>query len=204
MPHDADNLPLILASASPQRGRLLSEAGFPHDVRPCPLAEPTNRPSACGPAAWAMALAYFKARYVAEQLADRWVLGADTIVAIPADRANVDADILGKPRDLDDARRMLKAQARVECAVITGICLTRVGETAERLVLSVATRVRMRDDEGAREAYLASGDWLGKAGAYGIQTVGDALVESITGSFSNVVGLPMEVVAGLLRARETP
>lgn len=145
-----------------------------------------------------MALAYFKARRVADEAPGRWVLGADTIVALPGGAAGV--EMLGKPRDVADARRMLEAQARVECAVVTGVCLIMCGAGAARRLIAVTTRVRMRDDAAAREAYLASGDWAEKAGAYGIQSVGDRLVASIDGSFSNVVGLPTERLGDLLRA----
>lgn len=177
---------LILASASPRRSALLRQAGIAHDVDPCDLREPDTRPDGLSAAAWAMALAYFKARRVAERHAGRWVLGADTVV-------ECGGQVLGKPRDPADARRMLELQARKPADVWTGVALVRAsGAVAVRRLLAVRTRVWMRDDPQAREAYLASGHWAGKAGAYGIQDIGDALVERIEGSFSNVVGLPVE------------
>ncbi len=142
---------------------------------------------------WVQALAHFKARSVAESHPNRWVLGADTLVVCGG-------QWLGKPRDLDDARRMLVWQARQVSEVLTGVCLVRRGVDRRRLVRSDVTRVWMRDNQGVREAYLRSGDWQGKAGAYGIQNVGDRLVERIDGSFSNVVGLPDRLVAAVLRA----
>ena len=186
--------PLILASASPRRTALLREAGIAHEIDPCDLPEPRQRPRDLPPPGWAMALAYFKARRVAGRHPRRTVLGADTIV-VCAGR------VLGKPADADEARAMLELQAREPADVWTGVALVRrSGAVATRRLLAVRTRVWMRDDPAAREAYLASGDWAGKAGAYGIQNVGDVLVERIEGSFSNVVGLPLERLRELLTA----
>lgn len=182
---------LILASASPQRRALLATILPRFDVHPCPLREPDSPPPATNPRAWAAALAYFKARAVAEENPGRWVLGGDTVVVCAG-------ALLGQPRALDDAQRMLRLQAGRVSDVITGTSLVRVAERVERHVAAAVTRVWMRDDPAAIEAYLAGGDWAGKAGAYGIQDVGDRLVERIDGSFSNVVGLPVELVARLL------
>jgi len=186
-----DNV-LILASASPRRRELLARV-YPHFVvEPCALEEPSPHASAVDPAGWAVALAHFKARAVADRHPGRWVLAADTIVACAG-------QLLGKPADEADARRMLELQARHPGDVITGMCLLRAGSGVRRLARSERTRVWMRDDAEVREAYLRTRDWAGKAGAYGIQTVGDRLVTRIEGSFSNVVGLPLATVAGLLR-----
>lgn len=182
---------LILASASPRRRELLAGLGVPFTVEPPPLAEPRERPAGVSPRAWAEALAYFKARCVAERRPAQWVLGADTIV-VCAGR------VLGKPADVVEARAMLELQARQPADVITGVALVRVGAVAERRLTSEVTRVWMRDDAEQREAYLAAGDWADKAGAYGIQHSGDRLVERIEGSFSNVVGLPVERLDRLL------
>ena len=182
---------LILASASPRRHELLRSIVTRFDVRVCPLEEPHRRPADVSPSAWATALAYFKATAVADDAPGRWVLGADTIVTCGR-------ELLGKPRDLADARRMLHLQAGQPCDVITGVALVRGGDCPRRYLLAAVTRVWMRDDPAEIEAYLESGDWAGKAGAYGIQNVGDKLVERIEGSFSNVVGLPVERVRRLL------
>lgn len=191
-----DNV-LILASASPRRRELLARV-YPHFlVEPCTLEEPSPHASAVDPAGWAVALAHFKARAVADRHPGRWVLAADTIVACAG-------QLLGKPADEADARRMLELQARHPSDVITGVCLLCSGSSARRLVRAERTRVWMRDDAEVREAYLRTRDWAGKAGAYGIQTVGDRLVTRIEGSFSNVVGLPLATVAGLLREAGLP
>ncbi len=143
------------------------------------------------PERWALALAYFKARAVAELHPGRWVLGADTLV-------HCDGRILGKPRDEDDAREMLILQAEAPADVITGLCLLCHAENQQRVAAYGSTRVWMRADKDVREEYLRSGDWAGKAGAYGIQTVGDRLVDRIEGSFTNVMGLPLELLSRLL------
>lgn len=185
-----NHMPLILASASPRRRELLARLCPRFEVRPCPLPEPVRRSERVAPQAWAEALAYFKARAVAEQHPAACVLGADTIVVC-------EGRVLGKPADLDDARRMLKLQARSASDVITGVCVLG-GRPRGRWSGAAVTRVWMRDDSAEREAYLRTGDWAGKAGAYGIQDIGDRLVERYEGSFSNVVGLPLGLVAQLL------
>lgn len=185
-------LPIILASASPRRRELLDSIGVAHEVRPCALVEPERAPPRLAPRAWAMSLAFYKARHVSDSTPHRTVLGADTIVV-------VGGRILGKPRDIDDARRMLEAQAGCWAEVVTGVALVRSDMSGlERRLIGVVTRVLMRDDSAERERYLATNDWQGKAGAYGIQDVGDRLVERFEGSFSNVVGLPTERLMPLL------
>lgn len=174
---------LILASASPRRRELLQKVGIPFEIIPSHLREPDGRALRVLPRAWAEALSYFKARSVAERNRDVWVLGADTIVACRE-------HVLGKPRDECDARRMLELQSGVESTVITGVSLVRAGKCCSRAISSEITRVWMREDASVREAYLATGEWSGKAGAYGIQDVGDRLVQRIQGEFDNVVGLP--------------
>lgn len=185
---------LILASASPQRRGLLLRVYPDFEVIPCQLREPDPPPTSelsVQPRRWALALAYFKARAVAELHPGRWVLGADTVV-------DCGGQMLGKARDAEEARRMLVLQTSRPSEVITGLCLLRLGPEPRRLQRVDVTRVCMRDDAVAREAYVAGGDWRDKAGAYGIQTVGDRLVERIEGSFSNVVGLPLRTLAALL------
>jgi septum formation protein len=187
------NARLILASASPRRRLLLRELCDAFDVIPCPLPEPTRRSTKVPPAQWAEALAYFKARAVADRHPDRWVLGADTIVVCGT-------RLLGKPSDRADASQMLIWQTEAPSDVITGVCLLRRGRESRRIAAHDVTRVWMRDDAAIRADYLDTGDWAGKAGAYGIQNVGDRLVERIAGSFSNVVGLPVELLTPILRA----
>ena len=182
---------LILASASPRRHELVRRLEVYATIAACPFAEPFDKPALVSPRAWAEALAFFKAAAVAALHPDVVVLGADTIVTC-------DGHLLGKPADCHDARRMLELQAGRDTHVITGVCLLRLGCQPVRLIQHDATIVRMRDDDAEREAYLATGDWSGKAGAYGIQTVGDRLIERCEGSFSNVVGLPLELLERMI------
>ena len=121
------------------------------------------------------------------------MLGADTVVACAG-------ELLGKPADESDARRMLSLQAGRCCDVITGLALVRCEGEVVRDIRHALTRVWLRDDARAIEEYLAGDEWRGKAGAYGIQDVHDRLVERIEGSFSNVVGLPLGLAREMLIA----
>jgi septum formation protein len=183
---------LVLASSSPRRRQLLAEAGYDFTAVDPSIKEPTRVSARLSPAEQAEALAYFKARSVADAHREAWVLGADTVVA-------VGGRILGKPAGRADAERMLRGLSGSRHAVITGVAL--LGPGGERRIASESTFVTMRrmaDDEIA--GYLASGEWAGKAGAYAIQETADRFVDGIEGSFSNVVGLPMELVARMISA----
>lgn len=184
--------PLILASASPRRAELMREAGYTARIHPPPFGEPAIRGSRLSPAAWAEALSYYKARSVLDHVGEAVVLGGDTVVALGG-------DIFGKPRDRDDARRILRALRGTTHEVITGITLVAPAPHP-RLIRHDRTRVSMRlISDREVEDYLDGGTWEGKAGAYGIQDEGDAFVTAIEGSFSNVVGFPMELVTRVLR-----
>lgn len=185
---------IVLASSSPRRADLLDELGVRFEVRPSPFAEPSSKPADVPAPTWAEALAFFKARSVASRSVGLWVLGADTIVLCGG-------RMLGKAGDVDEARKMLEWQAGRPAEVITGVALVRVDEcgTVRRIVDHDVTTVWMRDDPAERERYLLGGEWTGKAGAYGIQDIGDRLIERIAGSHSNVVGLPIELVTEMLQ-----
>ncbi len=158
------------------------------------IAEPDEAFSGLSPAQQAESLAYFKARAVADLHPGRYVLGADTIVALGS-------RILGKPADADDARTMLQNLSGTRHRVITGVAL--LAPEGRRLIASDVTYITMRPMTPEEiEQYVASGEWIGKAGAYAIQETADRFVQNVEGSFSNVVGLPMELVARMLeRAR---
>jgi septum formation protein len=170
----------VLASASPRRRELLALAGLSFDVC-APQADETLDP-AWDAAQAARSLSARKADAIAGDFPGDCIVAADTVVEI-------DGVILGKPRGAADAARMLRLLSGREHRVVTGVCL-RFGRT-ER-VFSQETRVRfypLRDDE--IEAYIATGEPMDKAGAYGIQGRGALLVESIAGDYCNVVGLPI-------------
>jgi septum formation protein len=183
----------VLASGSPQRQALLRAHGYEFDVVVSPHDEPEHVVGADTPAALAEALSRFKAQSVRSLVGDALILAGDTVVALRG-------ELFGKPCDRDDARRIIGALAGTRHEVITGVTLLD-GVTGRLLSRHARTVVVMRDLHAAElEAYLDSGAWEGKAGAYGIQDRADAFIDHIEGSFSNVVGFPMELVSELLEA----
>lgn len=183
---------LILASVSPRRAELLCEAGYRFTVIQPPLQEPDERHPHVDVASYAESLAFFKASSIAEHHPDATILAADTITVLGD-------EIFGKPADRVDALRTLRALSGTLHSVITGVALLHP-RSERRLIDHAVTRVRVRTLSAATiEAYLDTGQWQGKAGAYGIQDEGDPFVEKIDGSFTNVVGLPMELLARMFR-----
>ena len=182
------NSRLVLASQSPRRRELLTTAGFSFTVRVRPVEE--VRRAGEPPEAYVRRLAESKAE-AAWDGADEIVLGADTVVVL-------DQDVLEKPHDLADARRMLTLLSGREHTVITGICLRHAGG---REVDHVSTAVRFLPLTAAEiDAYVASGEPMDKAGAYAIQGLASKFVERIDGDFFNVVGLPVSRVYRYLQS----
>ncbi len=193
MSPSAADTKLILASASPRRRQLLTEAGIAFEVQPAHIDE--DLPSRSHqPWAEAERLALAKARTIAEARPQdgRWVLGADTIVVLGD-------EIIGKPLDDADAMAILGRLSGASQQVITGVALVKSGPCGQALVRSATTLIIMRPipPEEIRR-YVASGASRGKAGAYAIQEGGDKYVERMEGSLSNVVGLPMEMLREML------
>jgi septum formation protein len=185
---------LILASASPRRRELLRTLCADFRVVPSDLEEALI-PGSLREAVAALALD--KARAVAARTGEGVVLGADTIVVI-------DGQALGKPTGPGDAHAMLRRLRGREHEVITAIAVVDAG-TGRSEATAVVSRVRMLDyDEATIEAYVATGEPLDKAGAYAIQGRGGALVAGYEGSFSNVVGLPLEETARVLASFGVP
>jgi septum formation protein len=175
--------PLILASNSPRRSELLRGLGLDFNVVPSDATElHTEQLTAVE---ISQLNAYRKARAVAKKFPDSLVLGADTLVSLE------DA-LLGKPANLEDAYRMLKQLQGRTHHVVTGVCLLHLRGHRQKLFADV-TEVAFRTlaIEQIRD-YLARINPLDKAGAYAIQEEGDKIVEAIHGSFTNVVGLPVE------------
>ncbi len=186
---------LILASASPRRRELLAEILGPDgfDVIPSGLDEPRCFDD-LAPEFQAQSLALFKAADIAAQHPVRWILGADTLVAL-GNR------VLHKPADEADARAMLHDLSHTPHRVITGMAL--IDPAGEATVVADTTLVHMHPMSDADlDAYIATNEWRGKAGAYGIQGHADRYIDHIDGSFSNVVGLCVEGVELLLRKFE--
>ncbi len=182
---------LLLASTSPRREELLREANYAFEVAAPPMDEPDPMHPHVGAMPHVESLAFFKACSVAGEHPTKTILGADTI-AVLGDR------IIGKPADREDARRILTMLSGTVHNVITGVAMLEPAIGRRMLTHDVSTiHVRKLSAETI-EAYLDSGEWRGKAGAYGIQDHGDAFVERVDGSFTNVVGLPMERLALLM------
>jgi septum formation protein len=180
---------LILASRSPRRQELLRQAGYEFDIDPADVDE-DNYPATMLPSMLAIQLARNKAQTIADRHPEAVVLGADTVVAFGD-------EILGKPVDEADARRILTLLSGTTHIVITGvsvICRETGYQRHERSMSSVRMNVLKLHEINA---YLATGDWQGKAGGYGIQD-NDPFVTRIAGDHTNIVGLPMSLVAELL------
>lgn len=179
----------MLGSASPRRLALLAQIGVvPAETRPADIDE-TPRPAEL-PRPYCRRMARQKALAVALGPQDA-VLAADTTVA-------VGRRILGKPQDEAEARRFLELMSGRRHRVVTALALRTTERMWER---DVVTTLRMRRLERAEiDAYLATGDWRGKAGGYGIQGPAAAFLPWMQGSYSAVVGLPLAETAGLLRA----
>jgi septum formation protein len=206
---------LVLASASPRRQDLLRSAGIPFSAQPADIDE-TPRPDEI-PKDFADRLAREKALAVFRKNPHDYVLGADTIVV-------VDEAILGKPRDANDATRMLRLLSGRTHRVITSVCLVgaagasgkftassktkQIGtrrqkpETAFEDTRSETTLVTMRElSKSEMREYIATGEPMDKAGAYAIQGIASRWITRIEGDYSNVVGLPVALVSTMLRNR---
>lgn len=183
---------LILASASPRRRELLGAVGVPFRVVPSRIDE--ERIPGEVPRRFALRAARDKGAEVAARHPGAYVLSADTVVV-------AGGALLGKPRDRRDGRRMLSLLSGREHVVHTAVCLLRARDGYRDEAL-VTTRVLFRNLTGAEIAgYLRTGESDDKAGAYAAQGAGNLLIERISGSYTNVVGLPMtHVLSMLLRA----
>jgi septum formation protein len=180
MYHNHDKI--ILASGSPRRRQYLQEMGLCFTV---------NNPSVCedcfdyeSPEKFVLRMAREKAVEVSAEFPDSWVISGDTVVCL-GDK------ILGKPADEHDAVALLMTLSGREHSVKTGFCVAH-GSRGVNIVQAVTTKVRFAEfSESVARAYVATGESLDKAGAYGIQGKGIFLVKTIEGSYSNVVGLPL-------------
>lgn len=176
---------LVLASASPRRIQLLAQAGIPCRVHPSHI--PEDDVPGLDPPSLAAHHARNKALAVAPYHPEAITLGADTIVVH-------EGEALGKPCDLDEAHRMLARLAGNTHTVITAVCMVRACD-GKRHEFSASTSVTFLPlDDAAIASYLAKINPLDKAGAYAAQEHADLIIASVTGSFNNVVGLPVELL----------
>ncbi|HVJ80767.1 MAG TPA: Maf family protein [Planctomycetia bacterium] len=182
----------VLASSSPRRRELLTQAGYQFEVVPCPEPEPDPR-SFHDVASFVQHAAHRKAAWVAGRApaTSRWILGADTV-------AEYGGEVLGKPSDRADAERILRKLQGTEHQTWTGLCLLSPEKGVALLAAEMTVVHFRRVPEPALAAYLDGGAWQGKAGAYGIQDHDDPFVERFIGSHSNVVGMPLERLAILM------
>ncbi|MHC5156754.1 MAG: Maf family protein [Planctomycetota bacterium] len=181
----------ILASASPRRRDLLRKAGYCFEIVPSEVDEATFNTDGITSEEHTRILALAKAKDVAAKFPNALVMGADTVV-------DLDGEIIGKPDDADHAEEITRKLFSQPHKVITGLtlmCLEKDIETVEADTTIVYPR-KLTDAQIAE--HIRKGDWQGKAGAYGIQETGDAFVDRIDGSFTNVMGLPMELTQQLL------
>ena len=207
---------IVLASASPRRSEILARVGIPFVALPANIDESIGSET---PGEHTQRLSKEKAGAALKRILSSrdgvrkdatseemlvlsrildgsaiWVLGADTVI-------DLDGKVLGKPGNLFEARSMIESLSGRYHDVVTGICLLRHESTGDDLANdSVRTRVQFGDlGKHEIEAYLESGDWKDAAGAYRIQSIGETLIESIEGAYSNVVGLPLRRFYGMLR-----
>ncbi len=182
---------LVLASASPRRRQLLAEHGYEFTVAPADVKE--IAPAHFTPREVVLWNARAKALAIARSRPGEIVLGVDTLVA-------VDGRIFGKPRDMDEALAMVRELNGRSHEVFSGVCLARAATSEERTFAEV-TRVHFRQlGEAQLRAYLARIGPLDKAGAYAAQDDRGDIIERVEGSFTNVIGLPMESLALALAA----
>lgn len=185
---------LVLASASPRRAEILRAVEWPFEVSIVDIDETSRAEER--PVSYVERLAREKAEAAARSFPGRLVLGADTTVL-------VDETMLGKPRDMADARRMLRELSDRWHEVLTGVALLREGENRQSIVSHERTRVRfttMSDEE--INWHVENGRPLDKAGAYAVQGHAALFIREIQGDYWNVVGLPVQLVYRLARELE--
>jgi nucleoside triphosphate pyrophosphatase len=180
---------LVLASASPRRKELLGSLGLPFEVVVAEVTE--HEDPSTDPRTMVAHNAALKADWVAQRHPDAWVLGADTTVFI-------DQIVLNKPANLDEARVMLKKLSGRTHVVFTGVAVRQL-QTGLRIDEGVSSEVTFRPlDDAVIDAYFKIVNPLDKAGAYGIQEGRDLIVAGWWGSFTNIMGLPMEATKQIL------
>ena len=182
----------MLASASPRRAELLRAAGIPFEVAPADVDESVREGET--PLAYVRRIAEDKARATSRRFPGRVILAADTTVV-------VDGEVLGKPTDAADARRMLSRLSGRAHEVLTGVCVV---DPSGHIRTEVETTTVVFAPLHAEEIgwYVASGEPMDKAGAYAIQGLASRFVQRIEGSYTNVVGLPVALVYRMLGRRD--
>ncbi|MCF7927891.1 MAG: Maf family protein [Spirochaetales bacterium] len=187
--------PLILASASPRRSRILSQIGIPHEVRPSHTNE--DHDGTASPLMLARHLAERKLQSYLEtarssERKSPWVLTADTLI-------DIEGQIIGKPDNREEARKMIRSFSGNSHEVITALCLHNTESEATYRDEAITKVVFAAMNSEEVEWYLDTEEWKGVAGAYRIQNRGACFISSIHGSYSNVMGLPIHTFYGIVR-----
>jgi septum formation protein len=181
----------ILASASPRRKRLLENAGYRFEVIASNIDESAFALEGISSLEHTRQLGLAKALAVGQKYPAELILAADTVV-------DFKGQIVGKPKDAADAERITRMLFSGPHEVITAVALVKINDEIEIVQTATTTVIPRKLTAEQIAEHIKSGNWRGKAGAYGIQETGDEFVELIEGSFTNVIGLPMELVQGLL------
>ena len=180
---------LILASNSPRRIVLLKSLGYhfdivPHDIEECIIGDVL-------PMELVQNLAFLKATDVARRVSNAIIISADTVIVHKK-------SILGKPKDISDAKRILSILSDSEHDIISGVCVMEMPSRKKMLRIE-RTHIKMKSIEDEEiDRYILTGEPMDKAGAYAIQGEGSKFVEKIDGSYSNAVGLPLELLQEML------
>ena len=183
---------IILASASPRRKKLLTEAGYKFRVVSSDIDESAFTSDGIDSCEYASELAMAKARNTAQKFPDSLIIGADTVV-------DFDGEIIGKPLDEKHAEEITRKLFSKPHKVITGVAIVRLSDKTEIVESDTTIVYPKKLTEKQIADHIKGKSWQGKAGAYGIQETGDEFVERIQGSLTNVMGFPMELVERLLK-----
>lgn len=180
----------VLASNSPRRVALLKSLGYHFDIIPHTIEEEYNQGDVV-PTDLIKNVAYLKANDVARRVNDAIIISADTVVVY-------NKNILGKPKDISDAKRILSMLSGSEHEIISGVCI--IDTSSKKKLLRIdRTYIKMKYmREKEIEMYITSGEPMDKAGAYAIQGEGRKFIEKIEGSYTNAVGLPLELVKEMI------
>ena len=181
----------ILASASPRRRQLLAEAGYKFTVIHPNIDESSFAADRISPGKYSEQLALAKAKSVVQKYPDSLVIGADTIV-------DSRGEIIGKPVDAKEARRIIQRLFSEPHKVITGLAICRFRDGVEIVTCDCTTVYPKQLTQDQIDEHIKSSRWIDKSGAYAIKENGDEFIERIEGSLTNVMGLPMELLEQLL------
>jgi len=182
---------IILASASPRRKQLMAEAGYSFDTITPDVDESSFSSDSVKPCKYAEKLALAKAKSIADKHPDTLVIGADTIV-------DFDGLIIGKPDNKKHAEEIIRKLFSRPHKVITAVALVKIADKIELVESDTTTVYPKKMTEVKLKEHIKSNLWQGKAGAYAIQE-NDDFVEKINGSFTNVMGMPMELLQRMLK-----